>query len=403
MNKLPVEITKDIWWVGVQDPGLEIFDVIMRTEWGTSYNSYLVKGSEKTAVIDSVKAEFADEEIERLSKVCDVTSIDYIICNHTEPDHSGSLKKLLELSPKAVVLCSKPASVFLQNILNSSFECRIVGDGDTLELGGKTLKFISAPFLHWPDSIFTYASEDAILFSGDVFGFHFSAENIFDDLTPLSNEMIESQKYYFDVIMGPFKNYVLSAVKKIRPLHIDVIGPSHGPVLRKDPWGAVNRYEEWSSDILKSNDPKKLYIGYVSCYGYTKALAEAIYKEAVKDGLDVELENVADYSPEDCAAKIHASDAFAIGSPTLNRDALKPVWDVLSCVSAYNVKGKPAAAFGSFGWSGESIKFLSERLRGLGADVVGSCSAKLKPDEKEIAEAEKLGRTLCDSLVTENL
>lgn len=395
---LPVEIKKDISWVGARNPDLRVFDVIMRTEWGTSYNSYLVKGTEKTALIDTVKESFADEQIERISGICDVSSIDYIICNHTEPDHSGALVRLLELAPDAVVVCSRPASVFLRNILNRNFECMVVNDGDTLELGGKTLRFISAPFLHWPDSIFTYAVEDAILFSGDVFGFHFSAENVFDDLTPLSDEMLTSQKYYFDVIMGPFKNYVLDAVKKVRGLHIDAIGPSHGPVLRSAPWDAVDRYEKWASDINEVNDPKKVYIGYVSCYGYTKILGETIANVAKQAGFDVEIEDMSLVDPAVCAQKIHKCDAFAVGSPTINRDALKPVWDVLTSISTFIVKGKTAAVFGSFGWSGESIKYLSERLRCVGADVVGTCSAKLKPDEKEIAEAEKLGKMICESL-----
>lgn len=395
----PAQITSGIWWVGAQNPDLKIFDVIMRTAWGTSYNSYLVKGAKKTAIIDAVKETFSGEQLQRISSVCDPATIDYIICNHTEPDHSGDLKKLLEIAPQAVVVCSKPASVFLRNILNTDFECRVVTDGDTLELGGKTLKFISAPFLHWPDSMFTYAVEDAVLFSGDVFGFHFSSESVFDDLTPLSGEMVKSQKYYFDVIMGPFKNYVLDAVKKARGLHIDAIGPSHGPVLRGDPKGAIDRYEQWASDILIKNDPKMVYIGYVSCYGYTKALAEAIHDVVSDVGYDVEIEDVSTLDADACAEKIHKCDAFAIGSPTINRDALKPVWDVLTSVSTYIVKGKPAAVFGSFGWSGESIKFLGERLRDVGADVVGSCSAKLKPDEKEIAEAEKLGKLLCEALI----
>lgn len=397
----PAKITDGIYWVGALNPDLRIFDVIMKTDWGTSYNSYLIKGTEKTAVVDSVKEAFSDEQIERISKVCDVSSIDYIICNHTEPDHSGNLAKLLKLAPKAIVLCSKPASVFLRSILNVDFECRVVADGETLELGGKTLKFISAPFLHWPDTIFTYVTEDAVLLSGDVFGFHFASEDVFDDLISLGSEMLESQKYYFDVIMGPFKNYVLDAVKKVRPLHIDVIGPSHGPVLRKAPKEAIDHYEEWASDILHKNDPKKVYIGYVSCYGYTTMLAEAIGRVVSGAGFSVEIEDVSERDPDACAEKIHKSDAFAIGSPTINRDALKPAWDVLTSVSTYIVKGKPAAVFGSFGWSGESIKFLGERLRGVGADVVGSCSAKLRPDDKEIEEAEKLGKLLCEALTSQ--
>ncbi len=394
----PVKIAGGIWWVGAQNPGLRVFDVIMHTEWGTSYNSYLIKGSEKTAVVDAVKDGFTDEQFERISAVCDISSIDYIVCNHTEPDHSGGLKKLLEKAPKAVVLCSKPASVFLKNIVGDRFECRVVEDGETVELGGKTLRFISAPYLHWPDSMFTYVNEDAVLLSGDVFGFHFSAQNVFDDLTPLSDDMKKSQKYYFDVIMGPFKSYVLDAVKKVRGLHIDVIGPSHGPVLRKNPQEAVDRYEEWAKDILAVNQPKKVYVGYVSCYGYTRELAETIAAAAEKAGYDVELQDVSQTDAAECAEKIHKADAIAIGSPTLNRDALKPVWDVLTSLSTYIVKGKPAVVFGSFGWSGESIKYLSERLRAVGADVLGTCSAKLKPDDKELAEAEKLGHTLISAL-----
>ncbi len=397
----PTKITEGIYWVGALNPDLRIFDVIMKTDWGTSYNSYLVKGNEKTAVVDSVKEQFSDEQIERISQVADVSSIDYIVCNHTEPDHSGALGRLLKAAPNAVVLCSKPASVFLRSILNTDFECRVVADGETVDLGGKTLKFISAPFLHWPDSIFTYVPEDAILLSGDVFGFHFAAEDVFDDLTPLSEEMLKSQKYYFDVIMGPFKNYVLEAVKKVRPLDIHVIGPSHGPVLRAAPKDAVDRYEDWASDILRKNDPKRVYIGYVSCYGYTRTLAETIYNTVAEAGFDAEMEDISKTDPALCAAKIHASDAFAIGSPTINRDALKPAWDVLTSLSTYIVKGKPAAVFGSFGWSGESIKFLGERLRNVGADVIGSCSAKLRPDDKELEEAEKLGKAICETLASQ--
>lgn len=393
-----VEITKDIYWAGVHNPGLRIFDVIMRTEWGTSYNSYLIKGASKTAIVDSVKEGFTEAFIRNIADVCDISKIGYIVCNHTEPDHSGSLARLLDLAPDAVVLCSKSASVLLRSIMNRDFECRTVGDGDSVDLGGRTLKFISAPFLHWPDSIFTYVPEEGVLLSGDVFGFHFSAENVFDNLTTFNGEMAAHQKYYFDVIMGPFKSYVLQAIDKIRGFDIKVIGPSHGPVLRSAPWETVKRYETWASDILQANSPKKVYIGYVSCYGYTRMLAERIAAVVNGSGYEAEIEDVSLSEPGTCAAKIHKADAFAVGSPTINRDALKPVWDVLTSISAYTIKGKPAAVFGSFGWSGEAIRYMSERLRDLGADVLGSCSARLYPDDKELIEADKIGKTLCEAL-----
>ncbi|MEG0914789.1 MAG: FprA family A-type flavoprotein, partial [Christensenellaceae bacterium] len=267
----PTKLKDNIWWVGVQDPELRTFDVIMSTQWGTSYNSYLIRGSEKIAVVDAVKEAFCEEQLSRIREVCDPKEIDYIICNHTEPDHSGSLKRLMDAAPNAVIVCSRPAKTFIKEITNRDFECIIAGDGVSLDLGDKTIDFISAPYLHWPDSIFTYVKEDAFLSTGDVFGFHFSAKNIFDDLTQLDANMIESQKYYFDVIMAPFKPYALEAIEKIRNLKISIIGPSHGPVLRGDPWGAVKRYEKWAQPTI--NDPKKIYIGYVSCYGYTAKLA----------------------------------------------------------------------------------------------------------------------------------
>lgn len=244
----------------------------------------------------------------------------------------------------------------------------------------------------------TYITEDAILLSGDLFGYHFSAEHVFDELTPITSETDEAQRCYVDVALAPFKAQVMDAVKKTRALHIDVIGPAHGPILRKDPWAAVNRYEQWAADSLKVNDPKKVYIGYVSCYGFTRLLAQRIAQTVRKAGCDAELEDISLADAAACAAKIHAADAFVIGSPTVNRDAVKPVWDVLTSLSVLIVKGKAAAAFGSFGWSGESIKYMSERLRALGADVVGTCSAKLKPDDKELAEADKLGEAICAAL-----
>ncbi len=391
-----VKVTDKVYWVGVQNPDLRVFDVIMRTDWGTSYNSYLIRGSGKTALIDAVKDAFGEEQLARIKDVCDPATIDYIICNHTEPDHSGSLARLLDTAPGAKVVCSKPASVFLKEIVNRELDFIIAEDGMEIDLGGLTLRFISAPFLHWPDSIFTYVKEEEFISTGDVFGFHFSADNIFDDLTPLTGEMIESQKYYYDVIMSPFAPYVLKAVDKIKDLPIKIIGPSHGPVLRAEPWAAVRRYKEWAQPVV--NDPKKLFICYVSCYGYTKQLAQKIYESAQAAGLSVELADISEIGAESAAERIHAADAFAIGSPTLNRDALKPAWDVLTSLCPMIVKGKKAVVFGSFGWSGEAAKYMEQRLKNLEVNVVASATAKLKPNEKELENAKEAGRILAEAI-----
>lgn len=387
------DIGDGIRWVGVQNPDLRIFDVVMRTEWGTSYNSYLIQGSEKTAIIDPVKEQYALEQIAKIGAYCDPAQIDYIICNHTEPDHSGSLDKLLTIAPNATVVCSSVGATYLEAMLNHKFKVRTVKDGDTLSLGGKTLRFLSVPFLHWPDSIFTYAEEDRILFPCDMFGFHFSAERIFDDLTPLDGEMLASQKYYFDVIMSPFKKYVRNAIDKIRDLPIQVICPSHGPVLRQDPWGAVARYEAWAAEPAPV-EPKRVFIGYVSCYGYTRLLAEEIYERCVRAGLNASLEELSELSAEEAAARITAADGVALGTPTVNRDALKPVWDVLTSLSPILCQGKPGVAFGSYGWSGEGVRFVAARMKDLGFQLQAQVSARFRPNAEELALAAQAGDAL---------
>ncbi len=391
-----VKVTDNIYWVGAQNPKLRVFDVIMETKWGTSYNSYLIKGSKKTALIDAVKDSFGDEQLDRIRSVCDPALIDYIICNHTEPDHSGSLTRLLDIAPKARVVCSRPASIFLKEITNREIEYMIVGDGYELDLGEKNIRFFSAPFLHWPDSIFTYVESDRFLSTGDVFGFHFSAENVFDDQTPLTGEMKESQKYYYDVIMSPFSPYVLKAVEKIQDLAIDIIAPSHGPVLRTDPWAAVQRYRQWAQPA--ANDPKKVFVGYVSCYGYTRELGGQIADAVRSAGFAVEMADISDIGVDAAVGRIQCADAFAIGSPTLNRDVLEPVWNVLTALCPITIKGKSAVVFGSYGWSGEAPKYMEQRLKNLDVGVVATVTAKLKPSDAELAAAKEAGEALAKSI-----
>lgn len=379
----PVEIAKGVYWAGVVHP-----------ETGASDNSCLIAGSESTAVAGTVKDGFFKEHIEKLSGACDVSSIGYIIINHVEPDHCGGLFALLQMAPGAAVVCTKPAAVYLGSLIDERIECRVVEDGDSVALGGKTLTFISVPNLPWPDTMMTYIVEDAVLLAGGLYGSGACAENVFDDMSPAGDGAPE--KAAFDAAFGPFKAHVRAAVKKTRALHIDMIIPSRGPVLRSDPWGAVDRFEKWAAEA--PNDPKMVYIGYASRYGFTRALAERIARAVAEGGCDAVLEDMETVDAARCAGCIHAADAFAIGAPTLNRDVPKPVWDVLTSLSVMLVQGKAAAAFGSFGWSGEALKYMSERLRALGADVVGTCSAKLKPSNKELAEADRLGAALCTAL-----
>jgi flavorubredoxin len=392
----PLQIASGVHWVGALDPLLRFFDVIMETKWGTTYNSYLVEGTEKRALIEMVRDKFGQAHLETLRQLVDPRSIDYIVINHAEPDHSGSLADFLSEAVNATVLCSRAAATFLADIVNADFPCRVVSDGESIDLGGKSLKFISAPFLHWPDSMFTYLPEGGILFPGDVFGCHLCDSRMFNDL--VTADLVAVQKYYFDVIMSPFESYMLRAIGKIRDLDINVVCPGHGPVLRQDPWATINRVEGWAKDGLHATHPKRLTVAYVSAYGNTEMLAREIAEGAGAD-LAITMLDISKESPETVIGHIDSSDAILLGSPTINRDAMPPVWDVLARVSAFKNKGKPAGAFGSYGWSGEAVPMIMERLRSLGLKVVEpGLQAKLVPNAEELAQAREYGQRFAASV-----
>ncbi|MDD7795669.1 FAD-dependent oxidoreductase [Clostridium sp. 'White wine YQ'] len=388
-----LEVKKDIHWVGALDPELRIFDIIMYTPYGTTYNSYVVKGSEKVAVFETVKEQFFDQYIERLKDLnIDVSKIDYIVVDHTEPDHAGSVAKLLELSPGAKVVGSAAAIRFLKNIANREFESIIVSDNDTLSLGNKTLKFLSVPFLHWPDTIYTFIPEDKTLITCDSFGTHYCFEEIFNDKIPNEKEYMESLRYYYDCIMGPFKPYVLKAIDKIKDLDIDLICPGHGPILREDPWKIVNLYKEWSTPSA-SNDKKKVTISYVSAYGYTEQLANTI-AEGIKSVSDIEVKlyNVIHNQMNDIVADISDSDGILFGSPTIVGELLEPIRDLLSKLNPIIHGKKVAGAFGSYGWSGEAVPRIEARLKELNMNLFSpGLRINFKPSDNDLKEAFEFG------------
>nr|WP_243109783.1 FAD-dependent oxidoreductase [Clostridium sartagoforme] len=390
-----LELKKDIHWVGALDPNLRIFDIIMYTPYGTSYNSYVVKGSEKTAVFETVKVEFFDQYIERLKDLdVDITKIDYIVVDHTEPDHAGSVAKLLEISPTAKVVGSAPAIKFMKQIANRDFESITVGDGDTISLGNKTLEFISAPFLHWPDSIYTYIPEDDVLITCDSFGSHYSSEAILNSNVESKEDYMEALKYYFDCIFGPYKTYVLNAIKKIENLDIDMILPGHGPVLVENPWEIVEYYRTWSTPQEAPADGKKFVtIPYVSAYGYTESLAKEIARGIEAAGnIEVRLFNVIHHEIADIVNSIGESEGLLCGSPTIVGELLEPIRDVLSKLNPIVHGGKLCAAFGSYGWSGEAIPRMETRLKELNMKSYGpALKINFKPSDTELNEAFEYG------------
>ncbi len=393
---LPVKITDGVHWVGALDPQLRVFDIIMKADHGTTYNSYLVQGKDKVAVVEAVKAPFYGEFIRNIASLVDPKDISYVVVNHTEPDHSGSLARLLEDAPGARVVCDRQCRNFLKNILNRDADPLLVQDGDTLDLGGGVeLSFIHAPFLHWPDTMFTYLGKEALLFPCDFLGAHYCDDRLFDDLVDDYHYAFE---YYYAVIFRPFKRYVLEAIDKIEGLKIGTICPSHGPVLRADPWGCVEKYRQWSS-VPVPGEKKSLLVFYASAYGNTAMLADKIAEGARAAGAGATVMDVAATELGLMIDRIEAADGIVVGSATINADAVEPVWFLLSHLATLNLKGKVGASFGSYGWSGEAPKLIAERLKGLKLKVEEEpFRVNLVPTGDDLAAAAEYGKRIAASL-----
>jgi flavorubredoxin len=393
---LPVKIAEGVHWVGALDPQLRVFDIIMKADHGTTYNAYLITAGDKVAVVDTVKAPFYGEYMENIRSLVDPADIAYVVVNHTEPDHSGSLARFLEDVPGAKVVCDRQCKNFIKNIVNRDVDPILVKDGDTLDLGkGVELSFVHAPFLHWPDTMFTYLGKEGVLFPCDFLGAHYCDDRLFDDLIDDYHYAFE---YYYAVIFRPFKKYVLEAIDKISDLDIKIIGPSHGPVLRADPWSCVEKYREWSSVPVPS-DEKSLLVFYASAYGNTAKMAESIAEGARTEGVKATVMDVAATELGLMIDRIEAADGIAVGSATINADAVEPVWFLLSHLATLNLKGKVGASFGSYGWSGEAPKLIAERLRGLKFKVDEEpLRVNLVPTGQDLEEAVEYGKRIAKTL-----
>lgn len=386
-----LEIKENVYSVGVQNPDLRIFDIVMHTEYGTSYNAYLIKGTQKTCLIETVKDRFFDEYIANLQQVVKLEEIDYLIMNHTEPDHSGSVKQLADKIPGLTVMGSPTALRFLKEITNSKLQTRELNHGDELDLGGKTLQFISAPFLHWPDSMYTYLREDKILFSCDSFGCHYSDPRMFNDL--IDKDFTDAYKYYFDMIMGPFKPYILEALDKIKDLPIDIVCPGHGPILRQNLDYYFDLYRQWATPPAGDGDERpKIVVAYVTAYGYTETISKSIIEglEMVAD-FNVKIFNLVEEPVSSALDALTGADALLIGSPTINGDTLPPIWELLTNLSPIVHADLVAAAFGAYGWSGEAVPNIEARLNSLRMKVLPGLRINFKPSEANLEEAFTFG------------
>ncbi len=398
MNKKVLNVTDSVKWIGILDFDIVTFDIVMETKYGTTYNSYFID-AEKKAIVETAKEKFASEYIEKVKSVVNPSEIEYIILDHTEPDHSGSLGKLLEIAPNATVVGSGNAIRYLQDMFPINFKHLIVKDGDELNLGNKTLKFIAAPNLHWPDSIYTYLVEDKVLFTCDSFGAHFCKEEMFDDLV---GDYYDAFKYYFDVILKPYSKFMLKAIEKIRPLEINVIATGHGPILRTRHQEIINLTEELAKEyvLLSEHQNKKVLITYVSAYGYTGEMANAIAEGIKLSGMvDVEVLDIEKIDLGELDSKLVLSDAILVGSPTINQNTLLPIYKLFALINPIRDRSKLAGAFGSYGWSGGATEIINANLKALKLNVVEDVPAmKFRADQEQKNQLIEFGKSFAEKL-----
>ena len=393
-----MKIRDNVYYVGVANPTLRVFDIIMATKYGSTYNSYLVKGTEKTALIDGAHKGFEDTFVRNVEEITDFKSIDYLVVNHTEPDHSGAIRLVVERNPDIMILgtaaCIKNLNAILAGL---DYNHTIVKNGETLDLGGKTLTFYATPNVHWPDTMMTYLNEDKMIFTCDFLGCHFAEPTMYVETAYKKELYIDELKVYYDAIMGPFGPFVLRALDVMKKLDIEVVCPSHGPMLTGDDITfAMDRYAEWATPAAK--DKKTVAIYYVSAYGYTRGMCQYLADKLTEKGIEVSAFDIIKTEQAELAAHL-GDDCLVFGSPTINRAVLKPVIDMVSCIDAISAPKRPYATLGDFGWTGEACAQLNERLDSLKMKQVGeSVRCRFTPTDETYAQLDELAQQIADTI-----
>lgn len=393
-----MKLRENLYSVGVLNPGLRVFDIVMTSPYGTSYNAYLLTG-EKNVLIETVHLDYWEEYRANIEAIVPLEKIDYLVMNHNEPDHSGSVVRLMELCPDLTVICTQAGKKHLEDISNLKLNCRVVKAGDTLELGDRTLEFYPSPMLHWADSMFTFSPKDETLFTCDFLGAHYCEPAMLDTGVHYPDAYMGQVENYYNCIFSPFKPYVLAGLEKIDALSAapKLICPSHGPCLTHSIEQVKALYRDWSAPATR--EKKLAAVLYCSAYGCTGKLAEAVGAALKAQGLEVEMRDVTFTDLAETATLANECDLLAVGAPTINRDAPKAIWDVLTSIDAINAKGKPALAFGSYGWSGEGVEMLRTRLSQLKFSVADSGLRVLfTPTEEDLAAVAALAKEAADKL-----
>lgn len=386
------KITDKVTWVGKIDWELVMFHGNeLSTQRGSSYNSYLVR-DRKTALIDTCWLPFDQEYVENLRREIELPKIDYIIMNHNEVDHSGALPALLEEIPGTPIYCTKKGEAILRGHYHQDWNFVTVKTGDTLDLGETQLQFIEAPMLHWPDTMFTYLTGENILFSNDGFGQHYASDELYNDSVPSYEAHAEALKYYVN-ILNPYNPMVSRKLKEIlaMDLKLDMICPSHGIIWRDNPMQIVEAYQKWCENYQEN----QITLLYDTMWNSTRRMAECI-AEGIRETdpqVVLKLMNASKDDKNDIATEVFKSKGILVGSPTINYGYAYSIGGIMELIRGLKFKNKKAAAFGSYGWSGEAAKEITELLEKAGFAIVNEgIRCQWVPDEAHLEECRRYGR-----------
>ena len=398
-----VQVKPGVHWVGAVDWNVRQFHgATYSTHRGTTYNAYFVVGDKYRALVDTVHAPFTDVLVSHLESLGDLHEIDYVVVNHVEMDHTGALPRIMELCPQAKMYCSQRAVEPLKKHFGDhGWDITPVKTGDILDLGGKTIHFIEAPMLHWPDSMFSFIPEDKLLLPNDAFGQHLASSQRFDDEVDNGILMDEAAKYYANILL-PFSALVERKIKEIVDMGIkfDTIAPSHGIIWRRDPGQIITAYQNWSTGVeTPGRVSPEVVVVFDSMWNSTELMAEAITDELSALGYRVNLYNIGKTDYSDIIREILEAKAVVVGSPTMNNAMLPSLSSLLDALKGLKPQGKIGAAFGSHGWRGGAVKQVSTLLSEAGIDVVGEGLAiQWVPNEADIEASRDLARKLDGAL-----
>ena len=389
------QLAENVYDVGVVDWDLrEFHGHELSTHRGSSYNAYLIT-DEKTVLVDTVWEPYADRLIENIGKVIHPACIDVVVANHAEMDHSGSLPTVMSHVPDATVVCSRHGERNLRGHFHKDWDFEVVDTGDTIDIGENSLVFVKAPILHWPDSMFTYLTGHNILMPNDAFGQHYAAAYRFNDQVD-QNELYEEAFKYYVNILTPFSDLVLKKIDELLDmgLPVDMIAPSHGIIWRDNPMQIVEQYQEWAR---QEPEPRAVIL-YDTMWEATERMAEAIGDGLREEGVDYKLLHMSVTDRNDALVEVFRAKTVVVGSPTFNKGVLPTISPVCVDLAGLQFKNKQGAAFGSHGWSGESVKHIESHLEDAGIPLVREgIRCKWQPDAGELDDCRQFGRELAEA------